>query len=609
NDFNPEKIQIDENQDILADFEFPEINPGARLEDITGVLGYDFGNYQIFPTEAFSVLQASDLQPEITSITPANDLLRIASYNVLNLDAKVEDINQVNNQEARNVDDDLGNGRFQKIARQIVNNLKVPDIIALQEIQDNDGGEVSNVTAADLTLQTLVDIIKENQGPEYAFVDNPFVVAGAVGGQPGGNIRTAFLYNPQRVELVEGSIRSIAAENQSTNERNPFFRARLPLVADFTFQSQKVTLINNHFSSKGGSAPILGTEQPFETLQEDAAVNGSLDERRDQAIAVKRYVEDILAENAQANIVVMGDFNEFEFVSPLRDILGACLANLTDRLPQSERYTFSFQGNAQALDHMLISPALEDKSSYSPVSLNSEFTHTKATASDHDPVLLGLNFGESSGSPGGGLPLATFTPKKDAFLSAQGGVNNTQVQLKDQPNAEIGFFQFDMQVGQGPVRKAELVLYTIAQENASANLPVEVLVFLGEAKDWDEDQLTATNRPDTLGEPLGRIKTIFHANIPYTFTLDISRLDFSRPINLVLYLKAPENHRLVFASKEHPSGLKAQMKLTLAPSSSNQSTSQERDKDTSLGFGFPRNKESKNEAIRQVILSVMTEPK
>ena len=68
-------------------------------------------------------------------------------------------------------------------------------------------------------------------------------------------------------------------------------------------------------SSKGGSAPILGTEQPFEARQEDVTVNGSLDERQAQAAAVNDYVEGVLAGDPAARIVVLGDMNEFEFVS------------------------------------------------------------------------------------------------------------------------------------------------------------------------------------------------------------------------------------------------------------------------------------------------------
>ncbi|MEO1149332.1 MAG: endonuclease, partial [Cyanobacteria bacterium J06638_22] len=166
------------------------------------------------------------------------------------------------------------------IAQQIVNNLNTPDIIGLQEVQDNTGGEiVDDIIAADVTLQTLVDAIVAAGGPEYEFIDNTFIIDEASGGQPGGNIRTAFLYNPDRVDVVEGSVRPVGS--QAPGEA--FNGARLPLAADFTFNDETVTVVNNHFSSKGGSAPIVGLEQPFEARQEEVAVNGSLDERQAQS--------------------------------------------------------------------------------------------------------------------------------------------------------------------------------------------------------------------------------------------------------------------------------------------------------------------------------------
>ncbi|NJL45714.1 MAG: type I secretion C-terminal target domain-containing protein, partial [Leptolyngbyaceae cyanobacterium SM2_3_12] len=154
------------------------------------------------------------------------------------------------------------------------------------------------------------------------------------------------------------------------------------------FNDQVVTLVNNHFSSKGGSAPILGTEQPFEARQEDPTVNGSLDERQAQSQAVQGFVSDLLSTDPNAKVAVLGDFNEFEFVSPVQDLVtNSGLTNLTETLPADERYSFIFQGNSQSLDHILVSEALGDGADFDIVHVNSEFTETAQRASDHDPLL------------------------------------------------------------------------------------------------------------------------------------------------------------------------------------------------------------------------------
>ncbi|MGD1956665.1 MAG: hypothetical protein ACFBZ9_15805, partial [Sphingomonadales bacterium] len=49
--------------------------------------------------------------------------------------------------------------KFDTLASQIVNTLNTPDIIALQEIQDNSGETDNGVTDASQTLQQLVNAI------------------------------------------------------------------------------------------------------------------------------------------------------------------------------------------------------------------------------------------------------------------------------------------------------------------------------------------------------------------------------------------------------------------------------------------------------------------
>ena len=378
NDFNPERVQIDADSGILPGFDLPEANTGDSLGDVTGVIGYSFGNFEIYPTQEFS-LTTANLTPEVTTIQGGE--LTIATYNVLNLDPNDGD-----------GDTDVADGRYSAIANDIVNNLNFPAIIGLQEIQDNSGSTDDGTVAADANLQQLADAIAANGETQYQFIDNTFITNNASGGQPGGNIRTAFLYDPTRVDLVDGSVQTIGSQQSG----GAFEGARLPLVATFEFNGREITVINNHFSSKGGSSPILGVDQPFEELQENPDVNGSLDERQAQAQAVDKYVDEILSNNPDANVVALGDLNEFEFISPVDEILGSSLNNLIDTIPENERYSFIFQGNSQELDHILASDRLIDGAEVDIVHLNSEFAETDSRASDHDPVLASFNLpGES----------------------------------------------------------------------------------------------------------------------------------------------------------------------------------------------------------------------
>jgi hypothetical protein len=384
-DFNPERIQVQANSGFTpgGTAGVPDVDAGTELDDVTGVVSYGFGNYEVLATEAITVTAASELAREVTELEGTEDRLTVASYNVLNLDPNDADGST-----------DVADGQFEAVAEDIAVNLGSPDIVALQEIQDNDGAVDSDVTAADETLELLAEEIYEDTGIRYEYIDNPFITDDASSGEPGGKIRTAYLYNPERVDLVEGSLDTVGdPADQATNPDNPFFDSRPPLVATFEFDDEEVTLIDNHFTSKGGSTPLFGAEQPSE--------NGGEESRAAQAQAVNDYVDGLVASGADANVVVLGDLNEFEFEEPMQVLEGdlafdgetvtdaddVVLTNLTFQLPDNERYSYIFEGNSQSLDHILVSDALRDGALFDAVHVNAEFADG---ASDHDPILASL---------------------------------------------------------------------------------------------------------------------------------------------------------------------------------------------------------------------------
>jgi 2',3'-cyclic-nucleotide 2'-phosphodiesterase (5'-nucleotidase family)/Ca2+-binding RTX toxin-like protein len=397
-DFNPERLQIDADTQLTPGGT-PTVNTGDRLNSITGVIGYGFGNYELIPTEAITVAAASTLAAEVTTISGFASRLTVGNYNVLNLDPNETD-----------GDTDIANGRFAAIATQIVANMKAPDIIALQEIQDNSGSQNNGVTSASVTLQTLVDAITAAGGPTYQFVDNTFIGNNTNGGQGGGNIRNAFLFNPARVNLVSGSVATISAAGQQTDGSNPFFASRLPLVADFSFNGNTVTIINNHFASKGGSSPLYGQLQP--------SINGGADQRLAQANAVASYVTTRVGAG-QPNVMVVGDLNEFSFEESLAPLFSAGLTTLVGTLPQAEQYTYVFDGNAQQLDHFLTTASLTTGAAVDVVHMNAEFAENATRASDHDGIVASFELAP----PRFTLQLLHFSDGEAGLLASQTAPN------------------------------------------------------------------------------------------------------------------------------------------------------------------------------------------
>jgi Ca2+-binding RTX toxin-like protein len=385
-DFNPERIQIDEagalNGVVNA---VPDVIPGTVLNNVTGVVDYAFGNFQIRPTEAVTVAQASPNVALTTGlVTGAVNQLSLATYNVLNLDIRADD-----------GDDDVGSGRLANIARDIGISLSAPDIVVLQEIQDDSGAINDGTTSALLTLQALADSIFDQTGIRYSVFDNPFVEDGQTGGQPGGNIRVAFLYRADRVDLDEASVFTIT--DPANGELAAAFQgSRAPLGANFTFNGETVTVIGNHFTSKIGSNTTFSANQP--------PLNAAELTRAAQAAAVNAYVDGLLAADPDALVAVAGDFNEFQFEEPLRVLTGELefdgatitgtgeevLQNLTFLLQEEERFTALFEGNAQAIDHIFASRALAVNAQIDAVHLNTIVGNPNA---DHDPVLALFNVG------------------------------------------------------------------------------------------------------------------------------------------------------------------------------------------------------------------------
>ena len=89
----------------------------------------------------------------------------------------------------------------------------------------------------------LVDAIASAGGPTYAFFDVA-PVDGTSGGVPGGNIRNAFLYNADRVKLVDfESLTPAMLTNLGVSDPNAFFGTRNPLMATFKFDGKEKFLI------------------------------------------------------------------------------------------------------------------------------------------------------------------------------------------------------------------------------------------------------------------------------------------------------------------------------------------------------------------------------
>ncbi|MFF0697675.1 endonuclease/exonuclease/phosphatase family protein [Streptomyces tendae] len=371
-DRNTGRLQI---QSLGKPADFPVADVGDTLAGTTaGPLDYNqYGGYTLVASE-IGALESGGTERESTRRQSARELA-VATYNVENLDPS----------------DDT----FTAHAETIVHNLKSPDIVSLEEIQDDNGATDDGTVTADETVGKLIDAIVAAGGPRYEWrgIDP---VDKADGGEPGGNIRQAFLFNPERVSFTDRAggdattatgvrkARGKAALTLSPGRVDPADPAwedsRKPLAGEFVFRGRTVFVIANHFNSKGGDQGLTAQYQPPSRSSET--------QRHAQAKVVNTFVKEILAAQKNADVVALGDINDFEFSETARVLEDdGALWSAVKSLPRSERYSYVYQGNSQVLDQILVSPSVRRAGhlSYDSVHVNAEF-HDQI--SDHDPQVL-----------------------------------------------------------------------------------------------------------------------------------------------------------------------------------------------------------------------------
>ncbi|MFC9928217.1 endonuclease/exonuclease/phosphatase family protein [Streptomyces sp. NPDC127190] len=369
---NTGRLQI---QTLGPTASFPKANVGDTLEGTTtGPLDFNqFGGYTLVANQ-LGTLESGGLERETTRKQSRRELA-LATYNVENLDPS--------------------DTTFAAHAAAIVNNLQSPDIVSLEEIQDDNGVTDDGTVDASATVNKLIDAIVAAGGPKYDWRSiDP--VNDQDGGQPGGNIRQVFLFNPERVSFVDrpggdsttavgvtkvnGKAELTASPGRIDPANAAWKDSRKPLAGEFVFRGKTVFVIANHLTSKGGDQGLTSQYQP--------PTRSSEIQRHAQATEVNAFVKDILAVQKNANVVALGDMNDFEFSETAKILEGdGELWSAIKSLPRSERYTYDYQGNEQVLDQILVSPAIRRGCDldYDSVHVNAEFNDQ---ISDHDPQVL-----------------------------------------------------------------------------------------------------------------------------------------------------------------------------------------------------------------------------
>ncbi|MFC3835352.1 MULTISPECIES: ExeM/NucH family extracellular endonuclease [Deinococcus] len=351
---------------------------GDTVTGLTGTLHYANGAFKVEPVGTVPFVEAN---PQPAAPKAVGGTLTVAGANVLNYFTTFGGAND------RGANSAL---EFQRQKTKVVNALKGldADIVTLMEVQNN----------GDTALNDLVAGLNTAYGSEtYRAIQTGVIGTDA--------IKVAIIYKPARVTPFG----SYVTDTNSVYSRPPLAQ---------TFQKTgggTLTVIANHFKSKG-SCPSSGDVDTGQGCWNQLRVQ--------QAQAVTAFAERLKARVNDQDVLIMGDLNSYGAEDPITAIVGAGYESLNTRIPAEDRYSYQFGGLFGYLDHALSSSALSAQvtgitewhiNSDEPTvadynvefkatagcttSCNGADLYNPATpfrASDHDPVLVGLNLAPDS---------------------------------------------------------------------------------------------------------------------------------------------------------------------------------------------------------------------
>jgi len=295
---------------------------------------------------------------------------------------------------------DASPARLARLGAILVQELQAPDILAVQEVKGESPVLANGVVPADPAYRALIAAVAHAGGPRYAFREIP-PLAHQDGGMAGAHIRVGLLFNPATVLFPDRGdagpedsvgIRLDSGQPRLTlnpgriapnhpafagDDRHHWAPSRKALAAEFELQGRRLFVIVCHFKSMRSTTRREG----------DYAKK----QRHAQAEIVHHFAADLLACDPQAAIVLLGDLNDVPGSKTLKLLKGETFHNLLEDAPRGQAYTRRHGGQPQALDHILISPALRRGAAVRIPHLNSDAAPGgPEPASDHDPVVATL---------------------------------------------------------------------------------------------------------------------------------------------------------------------------------------------------------------------------
>jgi uncharacterized protein len=381
----------------------------TQLRNIVGVMYYAYRSYAIL-TDPTARPAIANTITQISMPPPTDGQLTVAASNLENL---FDDEDDPAIKEEISTSEAFGR-RLRKISGAVRTIMQSPDVIGIVEAE--------NLS----TLRRLAQRI--NADTEASGKPNPKYEAYLEEGNDGRGIDVGFLVKSSRVKVVE--VKQLGKDIQydvpgTSDER--FLNDRPPLLLRATVNDPKTnepfgfTVVVNHLKS------FLGYMDP----KQQASVRSK---KKLQAEFLAKTVQERQKANPGERIILIGDFNAYQFNDGIVDVIGTIKGNpapkgevmnpsddlvdpdlidLVDLIAADQRYSYYFEGFAQVLDHAIITENLRPYlHGFGYARMNADFPESYRNDenrphrfSDHDAPVAYFNL-----TPRAAAPRPTPTP-------------------------------------------------------------------------------------------------------------------------------------------------------------------------------------------------------
>jgi predicted extracellular nuclease len=368
------------------------------MKDLTGVVDYSRKFYTI-DVDAGYAPKIQNLKT-FTPLSPASEReTTVGSFNIENFFD--DEVNSSNVEKEAVTPKDVFEQRLAKVSLAVRTVLSLPDVLGIIEVENLKVlKKVADKINADAVAAGRPD-------PKYV----PYLEEG---NDPRG-IDVGFLVKTSKIKVIEAvqlaksvKIEGVAgAEGQFLFDRPPLL-LRAEVIDTKTAKPLAFTVIVNHFKSYNG----------IDDPQDGDRVRNK---RRLEAEWLANFVQERQKADPAERIILCGDFNSFQFNDGYNDLIGILkgkseptvltpskatfvtgLVDLIDYIAAPSRYSYSFDGSAQALDHILVNKPLRErllKFGYGrsnadfPLIYKNDATRPERV-SDHDAAVVYLSLDE-----------------------------------------------------------------------------------------------------------------------------------------------------------------------------------------------------------------------